>query len=499
MIVHKSAISFSFGVPPIGLAYIAGTVKSLGIRYDVVDSLGEGIGRVFRIEDSEMNYRGLPVEEIINKIKPQTKVLAISTMFTSEWIVHKQIIKRIKEALPHVKIVLGGEHASSSWQHILESTKEVDFCVIGEGDDTFTELVLKIQNDETNFDEVHGIAYRKEGTPKLNERRKRIRSVDDYKAEWTKFPVGNYLDHKSGMNTIYMRAMPILGSRGCPYQCTFCSSPFMWGTNYYTRDPREIVDEMIRLKKEYNVEIFEFADLSATVNKKWTMELCRLIKEENLGIKWQFGPGTRSEVLTPEALQDLKDSNLYKLNFAPESGSVGTVKKMNKRINITKLIGSIKKAVDLGLQTKCQFIIGIPEQTFKEMVESTIFTLKLSLYGVDDMAIYAFYPYPGSEISKRLLSSGFPASDEEYFDMSYDRLETFSANRSVKIGRSKFLVILFTSGVMALHYFIYFLRKPKRIFKLIRNVYQGRPDTSIEMITYIKLFGKAQHQGVIKL
>ena len=79
--------------------------------------------------------------------------------------------------------------------------------------------------------------------------------------------------------------MAILATRGCPYQCTFCSSPSMWTTRYVMRDPKDLVDEMEWLISEYKANSFEFYDLTAIIKKEWTLEFCKEMKKRNLGIK----------------------------------------------------------------------------------------------------------------------------------------------------------------------------------------------------------------------
>ena len=90
----------------------------------------------------------------------------------------------------------------------------------------------------------------------------------------------------------------------------------MWGTQYYSRTPKSIIEEMIELKKRFSVEHFDFADLTTTINKVWTKELCERIINSNLNVSWQFGAGTRSEPLTDEILMLFKKANLYRLSFA---------------------------------------------------------------------------------------------------------------------------------------------------------------------------------------
>lgn len=491
-LTQKSMLSFSSGIPPIGLAYIAGMLRKNNFNYNVIDALGEAPEQNREIEELNLLYTGLSTEEIIERIPLDTTIIGISVMFTAEWFIHKEIIGKIKLARPNAVIILGGEHASSSWETILSNTSEVNYCVVGEGEESFLELLKRLKDNIIIDDSVSGIALRINGIPTLNPRRKRTKNIDDYETDWDKFPVENFLDIKSGMNTLELRAMPILASRGCPYQCTFCSSPFMWGTNYFTREPQSVVSEMKELIERFNVEHFDFTDLSATINKKWTHELCDLILKEDLNISWQFGPGTRSEILTNDVLEKMKQSNLFKISFAPESGSPVTVKKIKKNINIKKLESSIRHAVKIGLHTKCQFIMGLPGQSIKEMIESALFILKLSIIGVDDISIYVFYPYPGSELSNSQIEQGVHISEKEYAGMVNTRISQGSLPNSQKGNHSKLVIFIFTTCLMFSTLFISYIRRPFKIFQTFHNVLTARPRRSIEMLIYLyfKSFNK---------
>ena len=116
--------------------------------------------------------------------------------------------------------------------------------------------------------------------------------------------------------------MPILATRGCPYQCTFCSSPTMWTTRYIMRNPKDIVDEIEWLVKKYDANDFEFFDLTAIIKKSWMLAFCKELRERKIGnITWQLPVGTRSEALDKETLQAIYDSGCAYICYAPESGS----------------------------------------------------------------------------------------------------------------------------------------------------------------------------------
>jgi radical SAM superfamily enzyme YgiQ (UPF0313 family) len=499
-ITIAEGIHFTKGIPPIGLAYIAGSLKQNKIPFQIIDGIGEEINSLYKIKNTEFTLRGMTYEQILSKIDPETRIIGLSVMFTAEWSSHKILVKRIKEKFPKAFIFLGGEHASSTWKRILSTDNSVDACVVGEGDETIVELYKAIISG-ANFEDVPGLATRSEKGPQRKNLRKRIKEIDEFVVDWDQFPVEHYLAEKSGMNTLNLRAMPILASRGCPYQCTFCSSPTMWGTNYYTRKPENIVKEMIELKERFQVEHFDFTDLSTTVNRKWTKELCGLMINAGLDVSWQFGPGTRSEVFNEDVFNLFKDSNIYKISFAPESGSKETIKKIKKNINLDKMYESIKLAVRMKIHTKCQFIMGMPDQTVKEMIESSWFIIRLAWIGVDDLSIYVFSPYPGSEISQGLEDEGYDISDNDYANMVYTRINNTSMPETQVIKHSRLTLFIFTTFLMMVSYSINYLCHPSRVLLIFINLFKHKPRRTMEMLLYLKFLGEKEnyHESELEL
>ena len=117
------------------------------------------------------------------------------------------------------------------------------------------------------------------------------------------------------------RTMPILGTRGCPYQCTFCSNPMMWTTRYTMRNPVKVVDEMEWLVKQFKINSVDFMDLTAIVKKNWILDFCRELSIRKLNVTWNLPTGTRSEALDDETLKAIFEAGCTFLSYAPESGS----------------------------------------------------------------------------------------------------------------------------------------------------------------------------------
>src|SRR5690606_26627969 len=132
------------------------------------------------------------------------------------------------------------------------------------------------------------------------------------------------------------RSMQVLGTRGCPYQCTFCSAPQMWTTRYVAREPEDVVEEIRGYVEEFGVENVNFVDLTAATNRRWTLGFCDALDRSGLDITWQLPVGTRVEAIDREVLQRLWDTGCRNITFAPESGSPRLLDVMNKRIKLER-------------------------------------------------------------------------------------------------------------------------------------------------------------------
>ena len=128
--------------------------------------------------------------------------------------------------------------------------------------------------------------------------------------------------------------MPILGTRGCPFQCTFCSNPGMWTQRWIARDPVALADEMELYVRKYRVTNFDFQDLTAIVKRQWIVDFCRELIARDLKITWQMPSGTRAEVFDAEVADLLYRSGCRALAFAPESGSPEILKIVRKQVDL---------------------------------------------------------------------------------------------------------------------------------------------------------------------
>jgi anaerobic magnesium-protoporphyrin IX monomethyl ester cyclase len=462
--------------PPLGLAYIAGALRAANIPYIVIDGTGEALDQIspYPLRDDFL-IQGLPFAEIVERIPAETRFIGLTCMFSTLWPLTKDLAGHIRERFPDAILVLGGEHGTAVPELSLRSSA-FDIVVLGEGEETFVKLAQALAAGEP-WQSVAGIAYLDGGTYHGNGLSARNRAIDDIPLpDWDSFPIEEYISRHQINGTNLGRAMPILSTRGCPYQCTFCSSPNMWTTRYIPRDPVKVVDEIALYKRKYNVVNVDFQDLTAVVKRKWVVEFCRELIERRLDVTWQMPSGTRSEVFDAEVADLLYRSGCRALAFAPESGAPDILEKIKKQVNLEHMLEAMRIAVRRGFRLSCFIVIGFPDDTPQTLNKSLGLIRRMALLGVHDVAVSKFVPYPGSALFKRLQSEGRIAVDDEFFlspmDFYTQKAPSYSEHLSA---RQLYLTMLW---MFCNFYILSFLFHPIRTARILfKAVVTGTEET----------------------
>ncbi|HVN64005.1 MAG TPA: radical SAM protein [Candidatus Binataceae bacterium] len=466
--------------PPIATAYLAGSLRAAGHKPVVVDAMGEAPFHRTVCFDNRAVAVGLPIDEIVARIPSDTEVIGVSCMFSQDWPYLRRILEAIRRRFPKTLIVAGGEHITALPLYTLETCSEIDLCVLGEGEEAIVEIADRV-NAQRDLADLKGIAVRLDGRPVLTSPRTRIRNVDAIPPPaWDLTPVDTYLDARFSFGVGNRRTIPIVATRGCPYQCTFCSNPTMWTTRWYARDPSAVLDEIQGYIDRFGVTNIDFYDLTAVVKRDWILSFCRQIEERGMKFTWQLPSGTRSEALDSEVCQALYRSGCCNLTYAPESGSPAVLERIKKRVHLDKLLSSIRAAEIAGIVTSATIIFGFPDQSRWECWQTVAFMARMALAGVYDVHAFIFIPYPGSELFNRLRESGELAKlDEEYFLslLSMFALAT-PVSRCLKIsnrelGALRFLGLLTFYGVQ-------YTRRPWRLARLFYNIVSKRQESYLD-------------------
>ncbi|MCF8059083.1 MAG: B12-binding domain-containing radical SAM protein [Bacteriovoracaceae bacterium] len=482
-------LSGAYSSPPLGLAYLSGTLKSLGHSVKTIDSIGENLDQYnrFTTTTSILSVIGLTNIEIIEKIPPDSAYIGISLMFSNEWIHHKHLVNDIVKSFPHSKVILGGEHTTAEYERILMECPGIYACARGEGEQVIAEICAG--HDRSL---ISGIAYIEDGKIVINDNKPRLKSIAKIPwPSWEGIPLESYLDKKLGYNSPQgKRSVPMLASRGCPYQCTFCSNKSMWTTRWVPRDIDDLMEEIKFNLLHYKMEHIEFHDLTAVINKQWTIDFCNRLIKEDLPLTWSMPAGTRSEALTEDVLSLIFRSGCKRMTYAPESGSEETLRKMKKKVDLTKMIISIRAALKLGFNVKVHMIMGAPKQKKREVLESFIFLFKLAIYGVHDASCFAYSPYPGTEDFEYLKAKGKIVIDSNFDEILANNV--YNSYKNIKSWSDdipKQLLIFLTLGGSGFFYFFQFLFRPHRLITVFYRISTKKSFTTFELAVSSFLYG----------
>lgn len=356
---------------PLGLAYLAAYLRSNGLGVGILDMAALKTG-----SDGVLGH--------IQKVKPLS--VGISGM-THQIVEGLKIARSIKKNFPEIKTIFGGVHTTLMPKEVL-SNSFVDFVVVGEGEITTLELLNEIKGHH-RFEKVKGIGYKKMGKIHFTKPRPFIENLDELSS-----PARDLLPMKKYREFIFgKRAMLIAVGRGCPFNCSFCCSPKLWGRRFRTRSPKNIVAEIKELKKKYGTRYFIFEDDTLTVSKDFVYNLCEAFISEKLNIRWKCL--SRVNLVDKELLSRMKEAGCVMIEFGVESGDDGVLKKIKKGITVTQARNAAEICKEVGLPFSTLFMLGHPGETMETMKKTIRLAKELCGYMSAFQITTAF---PGTEL-----------------------------------------------------------------------------------------------------
>lgn len=489
VVVFPRSLSTYGPLPPVGMAYVAAVLREAGHEVQVVDSVGEAIEQLTDLETpvGTMRRVGLTSAQVVERLDPDTQVVGITHMFLHEWPVVRELAEAVKARLPEATVVVGGENATAFWPWMLEQTDAIDHCVLGEGEATAVALVDRVSAGQPVAD-LEGVASRRpDGEPAGTGLSVRAKHLDHMpRPAWDLFPVENYLRYADFYGVHRGRSMMVLATRGCPYKCSFCSSPQMWTTRYVVRDPDDVADEIAGYVAHYGVENINFADLTAITKRSWTLRFCDALDERVEGITWQLPVGTRAEALDAEVLQRLWDTGCRNITYAPEAGGERMLEVYQKKVKLSHILESLQAARKVGIVTRVNIIIGHPEERWSDVWRSLTFLVKAAMRGANDAAVMIFGPYPGSADFERLVAEGKVTVDESYYYVALARASGGATSYNPRMRPWQLKVALLS--MLIVFYGVGLVFHPRRIVGYLRGL-RGRESTAVDQLIRTKRHG----------
>ena len=378
-------------LPPIGLMYVAAALEKAGFEVQMLD-----------------NYlMKKPIDEIkqlVINLNPQIVGITCGSATYTRCI---ETAKAIKEVLPSCKIVVGGWHASYVPDSLL-ANPEIDYVVMGEGERAITQLATCIINgNEPAAMSIAGVAYRRQGISIKNPP-KFIEHMDEIP-----FPARHLLPLELYDRTIeYLNVKPadvMSISRGCIYNCGFCETKKLWGNICRTFSPQRVIDEIQDLQNKCGTKGLYFINDNFTLRKNQTLELCNLMIKNKMDLEWVCD--TRVDLVNQELLEKMSQAGCKTIWFGVESGSQRILKRIGRNTTLEQIENAFKLCRKNKIQTACSFMLGVPDETLKDMEASLKFAKKLN----PDWCLFnIFIANPDSKLYQEVLES-----------KNYDQLDEF--------------------------------------------------------------------------
>jgi len=371
----------SFVAPPLGLAYLASTIKEKGYQVIIKDYLLEKFNQ----------------DDFLDFIKKEKISLIGLTAVTPNISNALLVAELIKKEMPETIIVLGGPHATLQARETLEQSKYIDFIVRGEGEFTFTDLIEYIISQK-NLSEIKGLTFRKNGQIIETPAAEFIQDLNNLP-----YPARELLAIKDYSEYLPCREKPattIFTSRGCPFHCIFCSKP-IGGNKPRYRSPENILAEIKLLKRDYNVKEIIFYDDTFTLNRQRIIDLCQLIIKENLKINWKCE--TRVNLVDKELLETMKKAGCYLISYGFESGNQRILNILKKGTTLEQIKKAVYLTREAGIEILGYFMLGIPGETKKEIEQTIDLAKNLNL---DYVQFSIATAYPGTELYQIVQRQG---------------------------------------------------------------------------------------------
>jgi len=364
--------------PPIGLGYLASVLRQNGIQVAIVDH------QIERYDEPRFKER-------LRELAPDVVGISCLSFFVQPCF---DIARMVKEVNRNCHVVVGGPHATGLPEHCL-ACESVDSAVIGEGEQTLLELLRAIEG-KNDFSFIKGLGFKTPQGIRINPAREVIEDVDSipYPAV-DRLNLEKYYDRPDphGMVPRNKRYMPVLTSRGCPFQCTYCHRTH--GKGFRPRSPENIIGEMELLYHKYAIREFHIEDDVFNLRMDRAKTILDMMLKKKLKVTMQMPNGIRIDCVDKELAQMLKRAGTFMTAIGIESGSPEVLKSMKKGLHLDKVERGIELLRRAGILVWGYFMIGFPGETRAQMEETIKLACRLPLHFASFSIVT---PFPGTEL-----------------------------------------------------------------------------------------------------
>jgi len=382
--------------PPYSLCMGAAILEKKGIKVKLSDCVVEEIG-----------FKKL--KKNIIDFKPNVIVINTSTPCIESDLKVAKIAKEVDENIVTLAI---GIHVSEMPEDSFKMQPKLDLIIRNEIEATISELF----DFKVDLKDIKGISFKDSEKAHNNPQRAFIHDLDALP-----FPAWNHLDFKNYTLPFYGRPFLLLATaRGCPYKCTFCMAKPYYGKSLRYRSPKNVVDEMEFVVKNYNVKDFLMWTEGFTMNNDYAIEICKEIIKRDLKVGWACN--SRVDTVNDELMSYIKKAGCWMVGYGVESGNQEILDHVKKGITIEQVKNAAKLTKKYGMEATAHCMVGFPGET-KETVKETVKLVKDLDF--DFAQFYCAVPMPWTEMYQEAEARGYITSrDWEKYEQNFSVMKT---------------------------------------------------------------------------
>ena len=399
--------------PPVGITYIASYVlqKLPSSQVKIIDCSKDGFS-----EESWLKE--------LNDFQPDVVGISVQTL---NYPSARKITRVTRQYDPDILLVMGGVNATLDPEECL---KHCDIVVRGEGEKSFLEIC-----QGAKWEDIKGISFKNEEMIQHNEPRERIKDLDEIP-----FRAEHLLDVKGYK---FYPSWNLIGSRGCPYACTFCCSPLVWKRVVNLRSVKNIVDEMEDLQAKYDIKHIDICDDMINISQQRTFDICHEIIARGLHNKLTFACSMRAnrQLVSLELFQKLKEANFIKVCLGIESASKKVCALMKKNLPIADVSRFIRLARKANIQSvEGYLIVGNWGETLWDVLK----TWRFAIFNNIEPSFSICTPFPGTEFYRLQKSNGYLTKEPDWANFN----QYTPIARTDKMSRLQILLVYFVSVLL---------------------------------------------------
>lgn len=396
----------------------------------------------FNITLLDCPKEGMSFSDFKNYLKSQSFDVVGFRCYSRDHNYVKHHLRIVRQVYPGAVTLVGGPHPSALPEFVLDSMPDLDFAWKAEAEEGLPRLLSLVEKygrdiPESSLRDIPGLVWR---SADLN---KTAVNAPAFTKDLDQFgiPEWDLLKPETYPGLIYDEYYPLLTTRGCPYPCIYCNTPGLSGKKLRHRSLDLVMEELKFLKKRYGIKRFSIVDDEFTLDGDYAARFCHRLLDANLKLRWDCPVGVRLDSLNPELLRLMQQAGCECIAVGIESGSLRIQALIKKHVTVEKIREKARMIAGCSrIKIIGYFMIGFPDETEEEILETINLAASLPLYRANFNVVI---PIPGTELFNQALREGAIRLEDVNWDtctsdqISFQRSH-ISSKRLVELHRLAF-------------------------------------------------------------